>query len=247
MITIKTAEDIKKLKAGGRILSLVLDDLSQMAKPGVSLLDLEKRAEKLIQQKGAKPAFKGYQGYPAILCTSVNEEVVHCPPTSRKLKTGDILSIDCGVQYQGLYTDSARTIAIGSINDAARNLLNITATSLHLAMHYIKEGNTIGDIGAAIQEYVEFHDLFVVKSLVGHGVGYKVHEDPKIPNYGKAKTGPLLKAGMVICVEPMVNIGTSEIKFHTDGWRVTTKDKSLSAHFEHTILVKENGAEIITK
>lgn len=247
MITIKTKDDIFKLKEGGHILSFVLDELTKMAQPGVSLLDLEKKAEKLIKQKNATPAFKGYQGYPAILCTSINEEVVHCAPHSRLLKSGDILSIDCGVKYKNLYTDSARTIGVGKISSEAKKLIKVTATALQIAIKQVKENNTIGDISAAIQKYVEAQKFSVVKSLVGHGVGYAVHEDPKIPNYGSPKTGPVLKAGMVICIEPMVNIGGSEIEFSTDGWSVTTKDKTLSAHFEHTILVKENGAEILTK
>ncbi|MFA6028144.1 MAG: type I methionyl aminopeptidase [Patescibacteria group bacterium] len=247
MITIKKKDEINKLREGGKILSLVLDDLQKMAKPGVNLLDLEKRAEKLIKAMGAEPSFKGYSGYPAILCTSVNEEVVHCAPKNRKLKEGDIISIDCGVKYKNLFTDSARTVPVGKISEPARKLMHVTATALHIAMHQVREGNTVGDIGAAIENYVSSHKLSVVRSLVGHGVGYKVHEDPKIPNYGKPKEGAILRAGMVICIEPMVNIGGSEVVFEDDGWTVTTKDYSLSAHFEHTILVKENGAEILTK
>lgn len=247
MITIKTKSDISRLKAGGKILAAVLDDLEKMAKPGVSLLDLERRAKRIIQQNKAQSSFKGYQGYPAILCTSVNEEVVHCAPSHRKLNSGDILSIDCGIKFKNLYTDSARTVAVGKINEEARKLIHTTATALHVSMLEVKAGKTVGDIGAIIQKYVESQNFFVVKSLVGHGVGYAVHEDPKIPNYGLPKTGPVLKAGMVICIEPMVNIGGSEVEFSKDGWKVTTKDKTLSAHFEHTILVTADGAEILTK
>lgn len=247
MITIKKKDEINKLQEGGKILSLVLSDLQAMVKPGVNLMDLEKRAEKIIKEKGANPSFKGYQGYPAILCTSMNEEVVHCAPRNQKLKEGDILSLDCGIKYKDLYTDSARTIEVGRVSNEAKKLVHVTATALHVAINQIRAGNTIGDIGAAIEQYVSSHNLSVVRSLVGHGVGYAVHEDPRIPNYGKPKEGAVLRSGMVICVEPMVNIGKSEVEFEKDGWRVLTKDRSLSAHFEHTILVTEKGARILTK
>lgn len=248
MITIKTEKDIAILKEGGKILAYVLKELSVFSQPGINMLDIEKQAAKLIKAKKAQPAFLGYQGYPAILCLSPNEHVVHCAPKNYNLQAGDILSIDCGIKYRGLYTDHAVTIAIGKISKPAQKLIETTREALAVGIAQVKEGNTVGDIGYAIANFVEKRGLNVVKTLVGHGVGYKVHEEPKIPNYGKQKTGPVLKAGMVICIEPMVNIGGSEIDFdHADGWTVTTRDGSLSAHFEHTIVVQKNGSEIITK
>lgn len=247
MITIKTKEEIQKLKAGGKILAFILHELENMSQPGVSLLELEKKASQLIKEKKAQPAFKDYNGYPAILCTSVNHEVVHCPPRDYFLQDGDILSIDCGIKYQGLFTDSALTVGVGKISRSAKKLMTTTKDALYSGIKQVKPGNTIGDIGHAIQQSVEKQGFSVVKSLVGHGVGFQVHEDPRIPNYGKPKTGPVLREGMVICIEPMVNIGGSEVEFAKDGWRVTTRDASLSAHFEHTIAVTKNGAEILTK
>jgi len=246
MITAKTKEEIQKLKAGGKILAFILHELALMAKPGASLLDLEKKADQLMKEKNVQPSFKDYKGYPAILCTSVNHEVVHCPPRDYFLKSGDILSIDCGLKYQGLYTDSALTVGVGKISASAKKLINTTRDALFLGIKQVKPGNTIGDISCVIQEFVEKKGFSVVKSLVGHGVGYEVHEEPRIPNYGKPKTGPILREGMVICIEPMVNIGKSEVEFAKNGWRVTTRDASLSAHFEHTIAVTKNGSEILT-
>lgn len=247
MITIKTQEEIRKLRAGGKILAFILRELASMAKPGVSLLDIEKMADLLMKEREVQPSFKNYNGYPAILCTSVNHEVVHCPPRDYFLKNGDVLSIDCGIKYQGLYTDSALTVGVGKISAPAKKLINTTREALHLGIKQVKPGNMIGDISHAIQEFVEKNGFSVVKSLVGHGVGYEVHEEPRIPNYGKPKTGPVLKEGMVICIEPMVNIGGSEVEFAKNGWRVTTRDASLSAHFEHTMAVTKNGVEILTE
>jgi methionyl aminopeptidase len=247
MITIKTKEEIAKLKTGGKILAFILRELAKMSKPGISLLDLEKKAAEIMKTKKVEPSFKNYQGYPAILCTSVNHEVVHCPPRDYFLKDGDILSIDCGIKHKGLYTDSAITIGVGKISTQANKLIETTRDALYIGIKQIKPGNTIGDISNAIQKFVEKKGFSVVKSLVGHGVGYKVHEDPRIPNYGKSKTGPVLQEGMVICLEPMVNIGSSEVVFAKDGWQVTTRDTSLSAHFEHTIAVTKKGSEIITQ
>ena len=247
MITTKNPKEIQKMRDGGKILAGVLDELEQMVKPGLDLLDLEKKAAKLITEKGAKPSFKGYQGYPSILCLSVNEQVVHCIPRKRIVKEGDLVSIDCGVKYLGLFTDSARTVPAGNVSPEAQKLLNVTQEALKAGIKQVKDGNTVGDVGRAIQDVVEKQGLSVVKSLVGHGVGYAVHEDPRIPNYGEPKTGVVLREGMMICLEPMVNLGASEVDFSDDGWTVTTSDKSLSAHFEHTILVTKTGAEIITK
>ena len=247
MITIKTKEEIAILCEGGKILASVLKTLKKMAEPQVNVLDLEKKAEELIKKAGAAPSFLGHKGYPSIICASFNDEVVHCPPDGRILKEGDLLSIDCGVIYKKLYTDSARTIPIGKVSKEAKKLLKVTQTALEKAISATKPNATIGDIGHAVQTYVEGQNLSVVKALVGHGVGYSVHEDPRIPNFGKPGTGEVLKPGMVLAYEPMVNLGDSPVDFHPDGWRVTTRDNSLSAHFEDTIVVTENGCKIITK
>lgn len=247
MISIKNQEDIAKMREGGKILAFVLDELEKKIKPGINLLDLETKAETLIKKHNAEPSFKGYRNYPSILCTSLNEQVVHCVPEDKTIQDGDILSLDCGVKYKNLYTDSARTIPVGKIDDQAKKLVNITKQVLDIAIKQVKPENTIGDISHAIQKFIEPKGYSVVKSLVGHGVGYAVHEDPRIPNYGKPKQGPILKPGMTICIEPMVNIGGSEVEFLEDGWSVVTLDKTLSAHFEHTILVTDKGAEILTK
>ena len=247
MITIKSEEEIQKLREGGKILAFVLDELEKMAKPGVPLQDLENKAREIIRANNAEPSFLGYKNYPAVICASINEEVVHCPPSNRDLEDGQILSIDCGVKYKDLFTDSARTIPIGKISKQAKDLIKITKGALDAAISVSRPKATIGDISAAIQNYVEPKGYSVVKSLVGHGVGYAVHEDPRIPNYGEAGTGEVLKQGMVLAFEPMVNIGDSQVEFHDDGWRVTTQDKSLSAHFEHTVLITKKGAEVLTK
>ncbi|MFH1536894.1 MAG: type I methionyl aminopeptidase [Patescibacteria group bacterium] len=247
MITIKTKEEIAILREGGQILASVLKQLEKMAEPGVNILDLEKKAEQLIKKAGATPSFLGHKGYPSIICASFNEEVVHCPPDGRILKERDLLSLDCGVIYKKLYTDSARTIPIGTASKEAKKLLKVTKVALEKGIKVTKPGATIGDVSHAIQVYVEGQGLSVVKALVGHGVGYAVHEDPRIPNFGQPGTGEVLKPGMVLAYEPMVNLGDSPVDFHSDGWRVTTRDSSLSAHFEDTIVVTEKGCEILTK
>ncbi|MFH1781757.1 MAG: type I methionyl aminopeptidase [Patescibacteria group bacterium] len=247
MITIKTDEEIEQLREGGKILAFVLDEISKMAEPGVSLMDLEKKSRELIRASNAEPSFLGYKDYPAALCASLDEEVVHCIPSDRILEEGQILSLDCGVKFKGLFTDSARTIPIGKVSQEAEDLIKVTKNALDVAIAAARPKATIGDISAAIQNYVEPKGYSVVKSLVGHGVGHAVHEDPRIPNYGEAGTGEVLKTGMVLAFEPMVNIGESQVVFHDDGWRVTTQDKSLSAHFEHTIAITKKGSEVLTK
>ena len=247
MITIKTKQEISKLREGGKILAFVLAELKKMAKPGTNLQDLENKARELISKKGAEPSFLGHKNYPAIICASVNEEVVHCPPEKRALKQGDVLSLDCGVKYKGLYTDSAITFPIGKVSPQAKKLIKVTKEALDKAISVAKPKATIGDISAAIQNYVEPKGFSVVKSLVGHGVGHAIHEDPRIPNFGEPGTGEVIKPGMVFAFEPMVNIGASQVDFGKDGWRVTTRDKTISAHFEHTVVVTEHGCEVLTK
>lgn len=247
MALIKTAAEQEALRVGGRILGQVLAELMKMAQPNIRLTELERAADQFIRAQGAIPAFKGYRGYSSVLCTSINNEVVHCPPTRRRLSNGDILSIDIGLIYQGMYLDSAVTVPVGTISAAAQHLLQVTRTALYeKAQAVIKPGNTIGDIGHAIQTYVESEGLAVVRDLVGHGIGTQLHEDPPIPNFGKPHTGMSLQAGMAIAVEPMVNIGRPGVVFEDDGWRVVTKDGSLSAHFEHTFLITTSGCDIVT-
>lgn len=247
MITIKKPEEIKKLAQGGKLLANILKKASKACKPGASLLDLEKLIDQWIEEAGAEPSFKNYQGYPSSVCISVNEEVVHCAPHDYKIKEGDLVSLDCGLVYKGLYTDMAVTVPVGMISLQADKLVKVTKKALAIGIDQAKPGNKVGDIGAAIQKYVEEQGLSVVRQLVGHGVGYKVHEEPRIPNFGKAGTGVELKEGMVLALEPMVNLGGPDVVFEEDGWRVTTADKSLSAHFEKTIVVTKKGPKILTK
>lgn len=235
------------MRVAGKKLARVLDKLKLVVQPNVRLLELEQLAEQLILAEQAQPAFKGYKGYPNVLCTSVNDEVVHCKPTRQRVKNGDIISIDIGLIYQGFYADSAITVPVGNISTEAQRLLTVTSTAVNQqAWAVIKPGNTIGDIGQAVQVYVEQAGFSVVRALVGHGIGRELHEDPAIPNFGQPHTGATLKPGMTLAIEPMVNIGKAAVVFKEDGWRVVTKDHSLSAHFEHTFLVTETGCEVLT-
>lgn len=248
MIQIYSAQDQAGLRASGTVLAKVVNALVNMVAPGVTLLQLEQTASELIAQAGAKPAFLGYHGYKNVLCTSVNQEVVHCPPTARVLMAGDIVSIDAGVILNGMYSDCAVTVPVGEISPEAKRLIAVTRTALYeVARQVIQPGNTIGDIGYAIQTYVEQQGFSIVRQLVGHGIGRHLHEEPSIPNYGAAHSGPTLKAGMVIAVEPMVNSGKPDVNFEADGWRVVTNDDSLSAHFEHTFLLTATGCEVLTQ
>ncbi|EKD79233.1 MAG: Methionine aminopeptidase [uncultured bacterium] len=248
MIHIHTPKEQAGLRASGQVLAQVMNALIAAVRPGVTLLQLERVAADTIQQAGAQPAFVGYHGYKNVLCTSVNEEVVHCPPTTRALQAGDLVSIDAGVIVDGMYSDCAVTVPVGDVSDAAKQLISVTRTALYdIARSVIKPGNTIGDIGHAVQAYVESHGFSVVRQLVGHGIGRHLHEEPSIPNYGKPHTGLVLKPGMAIAVEPMVNIGGADVTFQDDGWRVVTSDSSLSAHFEHTFLITEAGCEVLTE
>lgn len=248
MMHIHTIQEQASLRASGRILARVMNRLVELVRPGITLWQLEQAAAQAIAKAGAKPAFVGYHGYKNILCTSVNDEVVHCPPTSRVLHDGDVLSIDAGVVLDGMYSDCAVTLEVGEVSDLAKKLIMVTRTALcEVARSVIKPGYTIGDIGHAIQSYVEHEGFSVVRQLVGHGIGRQLHEEPSIPNYGKPHTGAVLKPGMAIAVEPMVNSGGSDVTFQDDGWRVVTSDGSLSAHFEHTFLITVTGCEVLTE
>ncbi|PIY96340.1 MAG: type I methionyl aminopeptidase [Candidatus Kerfeldbacteria bacterium CG_4_10_14_0_8_um_filter_42_10] len=254
MITIKNSREIEIMREGGRILATVLKKVVKAAKPGISTKELDLLAEKLIRQLGGEPAFLGYQShfegdpYPASICTSVNEEVVHTiPSANRILKKGDIIGIDAGVRYKGFCTDMARTVGIGGIYSEKEKLIQVTKKALSLGIKKVKAGRHTGDIGAAIQKYVEQQGFSVVTQLVGHGIGKNVHEEPRIPNFGEPHTGTELKEGMTIAIEPMVNIGGSEVKTASDGWKIVTNDNSLSAHFEDTVAVTKKGFEILTQ
>ena len=259
MIIIKTDEEIEIIREGGEILASILDKVIEKAKPGANIRDLDEMAEKMILQNNGIPSFKHYKQkksdppFPSTMCVSINEEVVHGDGTrDRKLVEGDIVDFDIGMRYPinkggGLYTDMSRTVGIGKISDQAKKLIDVTKKSLELGIKQIKPGNRIVDIERAIQNYIEQHNFSVVRSLTGHGVGKAVHEEPMIPNYVENHFGKIeFKKGMVIAIEPMVNIGGYEVKFLPNEWAVVTADKSLSAHFEHTIAVVEDGYKILT-
>lgn len=247
MIILKTKEDIAAMRAGGKILSEVLALVATHVAPGMSSLDLDTLAERELRARGATPAFKGYQGYPATLCVSVNNEVVHGIPTAGKLLAeGDVVGLDLGGVYDGRYTDMAMTVGVGKISSKAKKLLSVTREALDRGVAQARPGNTVGDIGEAVQRFVERKGFGIVRSLVGHGVGTEVHEDPQVPNYGERRTGTKLTAGMTIAIEPMVTAGDYPVRILEDGWTVVTVDGGLSAHFEVTVAITDSGVEILT-
>jgi len=247
-IEIKTKNEIEKMKAAGRVVGEILQKLSGIIKPGITTKEIDVFSEKYIRSLNMLPAFLGYNGYPATACVSVNDEVVHgIPNASRVLKEGDIVSVDLGVIYEGYYGDAAKTYAVGSISDTAEKLLKITEFSLQKAIEQILPGKRLGSVSCVIQKTAEDAGFSVVRDFVGHGIGRAMHEEPQIPNFGKADTGVKLLPGMVLAVEPMVNAGGYEVNILDDNWTVVTRDGSLSAHFEHTIAITENGNEILTK
>ena len=247
MIKIKSSLEIKLMEKAGKIVGETHKYLKEYLKPGITTKELDSLAYDFIIKKGATPSFKDYEGFPASICTSINEEVVHGIPSNRKLKNGDIISIDIGACYKGYHGDSAWTYPVGEISLENKALLKHTEQSLYEGLKVIKDGAYVGDIGNAISKYIKKYKYGVVKELVGHGVGTEIHEEPDVPNYGKPKTGPLLKEGMVIAVEPMINLGTSKIYIKEDGWTIVTADNLPSAHFEHTVLVTKEGIKILTK
>lgn len=246
MISIKSKREIELMIVAGRIVYETHQHIKNMVKPGVSLLQIDAEAEKFILSKGATPSFKGYEGFPNATCISVNEEVVHGIPSNRKLKNGDIVSIDIGANYKGYHGDSAWSYAVGNINDDKKYLMEHTKKALFEGIKEVKPGNHVGDIGYAVEKYANAHHLGIVRELVGHGVGNNVHEDPDVPNYGNRHTGPVLKEGMVIAIEPMLNLGSDDIVVEDNDWTITTLDKKPSAHFEHTVLVTKDGYQILT-
>ncbi|HEV2463165.1 MAG TPA: type I methionyl aminopeptidase [Acidobacteriaceae bacterium] len=247
-IMIKTPQEIEKMRRSGQVVREVLEHVRKFVKAGATTQDLENAAAGKMKELGAKPAFKGYRGYPCVLCTSVNEEVVHgIPSQKRVLKDGDIVSIDTGVIIDGYYGDSATTIAVGGkVPERTKKLLAVTEASLERGIKAIRPGATLGDVGAAVQEVVEAEGFSVVREFVGHGIGTRLHEDPQVPNFGRRGHGQKLREGMVIAIEPMVNAGKPEVQVLSDGWTAVTQDGSLSAHFEHTVAVTATGAEILT-
>lgn len=247
MIELKTAGQIERMRKAGRIVAETLELMRGAVRPGVTTGELDRLAEDYIRKCGAVPAFKGYNGFPATLCTSVNEQVVHGIPGLRKLQTGDIISIDCGAVIDGYFGDAAVTLPVGDIDPELQHLLKVTEESLMLGIAQACKGRRLHDISHAVQMHVEKHGFSVVRDYVGHGIGKAMHEQPQVPNFGKPGRGPRLEVGMVLAIEPMVNAGTWEVKVLEDRWTVMTKDSKASAHFEHTVAVTENGPDILTR
>lgn len=247
MIHIKTPEEIEKLRIAGKIVGDTHNYLKKFIKPGITTKEIDQLAEEFIKSKDATASFKNYEGYPGSVCTSINDEVVHGIPSSRKLEEGDIIGIDIGANYKGYHGDSAWTYAVGKIDEQKQDLMKYTEEALFEGLRTIHDGSRVGDIGYAVYTYARKHNLGVVRELVGHGVGSELHEEPNVPNFGKKGTGPILKSGMVIAVEPMLNAGTHHICILDDDWTIVTADGKPSAHFEHTVLVTKDGYEILTK
>lgn len=246
MISIKSDYEIELMREAGMMVSKTHKYLKPFIKPGITTGELDKLAEDYIRSMGGMPTCKGYEGFPSALCTSVNDEVVHGIPGNRKLKNGDIITIDMVIGYKGYQGDAAWTYAVGDISDKKKYLMEHTEKALYKGIEMVKPGARIGDISHAVESYATSHKLGVVKELVGHGIGQEMHEDPDVPNYGKANTGPRLREGMVICIEPMLNMGTADIYVEDDGWTIRTDDGKDAAHYEHTVLVTSDGYEILT-
>ena len=247
MIYLKTEEEIELLRENNLLVSRTLAEVGRHIAPGVTTKELDTLAEDFIRSHGAVPAFLGYQGFPASLCISINEEVVHGIPSSKRvLREGDIVSVDCGTFMKGFVGDSAYTFAVGEVAEEVRQLMEVTKEALRKGTAQAKAGNRVGDISAAVQEYAESFGYGVVRELEGHGLGRKMHEAPGVPNYGARGRGPLLKQGMVICIEPMINMGTKAVVFERDGWTVTTRDRKPAAHFEYAVAVGKDGPDVLT-
>ncbi|SHF61099.1 type I methionyl aminopeptidase [Dysgonomonas macrotermitis] len=246
MIFLKTDEEIELMRESNRLVGMTLGELAKHIKPGITTLQLDEIAEDFIRSHGAVPSFLGYNGFPYSLCISVNENVVHGFPSEYILKDGDIISVDCGTEKNGFCGDSAYTFCVGEVAEDVKALLRTTKESLYQGIAKAVEGNRIGDIGEAVQMYCEKRGFSVVRELVGHGIGRKMHESPEVPNYGRRGTGPLLKKGMCIAIEPMINQGSKNVVFESDGWTVRTKDRKMSAHFEHTVAIREGKADILS-
>jgi methionyl aminopeptidase len=246
MIPVKSESDLESLRASGKILARIMQRLKEFVRVGVTTEEIDSLASELIGKEGALSAFKGYKGFPANVCLSVNEEVVHGIPSERKLVNGDLLSMDVGINYSGYFSDAATTIPIGSVGAREKKLIEVSRKSLMEGIRQAKVDNHLSDISHAIQTFVERNGFSVVREFVGHGIGRSLHEEPQIPNFGQAHQGPLLKKGMVLAIEPMVNLGSWEVRICDNGWTAVTKDGLSSAHFEHTVAITEDGPEILT-
>ena len=248
MILLKSPRELEHMRAAGRILAEVKERLKALVRAGVSTKDIDEDIEAFIVGKGAVPAFKGYRGYPATVCASINEEVVHgIPSAKRKLRDGDIIGLDLGCIVEGYYGDCAVTLPVGPVPARVQELLDVTRESLDKAIVQCRPGNRIGDISSVVQAHCESHGFGVVRAFVGHGIGRSLHEDPQVPNFGEAGRGPALKVGMVLAIEPMVTMGSSEVQVLEDGWTAVTVDGSLAAHFEDTIAITDNGPDVLTR
>jgi methionyl aminopeptidase len=248
VILLKSSRELEHMRAAGRILAEVKARLKALVRPGASTKDIDEDIEAFIVGKGAAPAFKGYRGYPATVCASINEEVVHgIPSAKRKLKDGDIIGLDLGCIVEGYYGDCAITLPVGPVPERVQELLDVTRESLDKAIVQCRAGNRIGDISYAVQTHCESHGFGIVRAFVGHGIGRALHEEPQVPNFGEAGRGPVLKAGMVLAIEPMVTMGSSEVRVLEDGWTAVTMDGSLAAHFEDTIAITANGPDVLTR
>lgn len=247
MIEIKNKSELQKMREAGKVTAAVLKRMTQLVEPGISTLELDREAEKIIRSFGATPLFLGYYGFPGSICASVNEEVVHgIPKKGRILKSGDIISIDTGARLDGFCSDAAITLGVGKVSDEAQRLMDVTKKSLYKAIGQVKAGRRLGDVQHAVETFATANGMGVVRDYCGHGIGRNMHEDPSIPNFGKPGTGPLLAEGMVLAIEPMLTAGTYKVRELDDGWTVVTQDGSYAAHFEHTVAVTANGSEIFT-
>lgn len=248
MIEIKTPAEIESMRRASRVVAEVLQELKPRVKPGVTTAELDKFAERRVRELGAVPAFLGYRGYPATLCVSINEEIVHgIPSPKRVIREGDIVSLDMGAVLEGFYGDAALTVAAGGISPEARRLMEVTSRSLDAALAAVKAGARLGDVSHAVEKYAVENGMSVVKEFTGHGIGRKLHEEPSIPNFGRAGTGPVLKAGMTLAIEPMLCLGRAEVVVRNDGWTAVSADGSLAAHYEHTVAVTEDGFDILSR
>jgi len=246
MIPLKSKEDLEMLRKSGQILAKILKRLQGIIAPGISTEKINHLAEELVSEEDVDAAFKGYKDFPAALCASINEEIVHGIPNERTLKEGDIISLDLGINYNGFFSDAAITLAVGDVDYKKKKLIEVTKEALYKGIKRAQENNHLSDISHSIQDHVEKNGFFVVRQFVGHGIGFKLHEEPEIPNFGMPHQGPLLKNGMVLAIEPMVNMGTWESEITNNGWTAVTKDRLPSAHFEHTVAITEDGPEILT-
>jgi methionyl aminopeptidase len=242
----RTAEEIEKLRAANQIVAAALDRLEEIAKPGITTAELDRDAEKLIRDLGGRPSFKGYRGFPNALCVAVNDQVVHGIPGKTALKDGDIIGLDIGVEKDGYYGDAARTIPVGETSDEARKLIEVTLEALMKGIEQIRPGARVSDISHAVQTHAESHGYSVVTAYVGHGIGSSPHEEPQVPNFGRRGRGPILREGMILAIEPMINIGGADVTLMKDGWTVRTADGHLSAHFEHSVAVVRGGSDVLS-